>query len=291
MSLINDALKKAQRARTADLQADAPPMPGGSHPARGSAPKSSQTLLILGAGAAVLVVLSVVATVFLITRKPAPAAVSASPARPAASAPSAAIATTEIKVPLAPANPPSNPAADRSAPSGVAPKPATPRVAEKSDPAAAAPSPVQIERPLKPEAPPPHQPAGRVAETAPTAPPPVVTGLPAHETKTVAAAPAVVTPVAAGPAVAATLPGAAAPAATTPSATIPKEDERIHKFVDNVRVTGVRSSGGESRVLMNDKVYRVNDIVDRTLGLRLTKVEPDCLTFTDSNGLTYTKNF
>ena len=47
-----------------------------------------------------------------------------------------------------------------------------------------------------------------------------------------------------------------------PPATQPKDDERIHRFVDNVRVTGVRSSGGESRVLMNDKVYRVNDIVD-----------------------------
>ena len=54
---------------------------------------------------------------------------------------------------------------------------------------------------------------------------------------------------------------------------------------------GIRSSGGDSRVLMNDRVFRVNDIVDRNLGLRLTKVDPAMLVFTDSNGAIYTKNF
>ena len=42
---------------------------------------------------------------------------------------------------------------------------------------------------------------------------------------------------------------------------------------------------------MNDRVYRVNDIVDRSLSLRLTKVEPGILTFTDANGMTYVKYF
>jgi len=43
--------------------------------------------------------------------------------------------------------------------------------------------------------------------------------------------------------------------------------------------------------LMNDRVFRVNDIVERTLGLKLIKVEPELLTFSDGNGMIYTKQF
>jgi hypothetical protein len=35
----------------------------------------------------------------------------------------------------------------------------------------------------------------------------------------------------------------------------------------------------------------VNDIVERTLGLKLIKVSSDALTFADPNGATYVKNF
>jgi hypothetical protein len=44
-------------------------------------------------------------------------------------------------------------------------------------------------------------------------------------------------------------------------------------------------------VLMNDKVYRVNDTVDRALGVKLVKVGADALTFADANGITYEKKF
>ena len=70
-----------------------------------------------------------------------------------------------------------------------------------------------------------------------------------------------------------------------------KPDERVHAFVDSIRVMGIRSSGDESRVLMNDRVFRVNEIVDRGLDVRLTGVEPGTLTFTDANGVTYKKAF
>lgn len=69
------------------------------------------------------------------------------------------------------------------------------------------------------------------------------------------------------------------------------DDERVHAFLDALRITGVRSSGNDSRVLMNEKVYRVNDLVDRTLGLRLKVVAADHLTFTDAHGVEYVKNF
>lgn len=65
----------------------------------------------------------------------------------------------------------------------------------------------------------------------------------------------------------------------------------MNAFLDRLHVTGIRSSGAESKVLMNDRVYRVNDVVDRALGLKLVKVSPDTLTFEDANGLTYTKTF
>jgi len=42
---------------------------------------------------------------------------------------------------------------------------------------------------------------------------------------------------------------------------------------------------------MNDRVYRVNDVVDRNSGLRLVKVEKDSLTFADVHGVTYVKYF
>ena len=42
---------------------------------------------------------------------------------------------------------------------------------------------------------------------------------------------------------------------------------------------------------MNERVYRVNDIVERNLGVRLIKAEVDNLTFSDGRGVTYVKHF
>jgi hypothetical protein len=67
--------------------------------------------------------------------------------------------------------------------------------------------------------------------------------------------------------------------------------DRIANYVDKVRVTGIRTSESGSKVLMNDKVYRLNDLVDRKLGLRLVKIEADSLTFADATGATYVKSF
>lgn len=209
MSLINEALKKAQRQRS-DIPSGAMPSAGGFDQ-RGPRPMRTQSIVLLVAGAAVLVVFSVVITVYLVNRNPGSAATP-----PVAATPT----------PLAPA--------------------------------------VDL-----------------------TAPPPVI----------VAPAIAVATPVAeAEPAVAETaapaVTPAVAPIAIPPIAPAARQPElHIQLFVDAIRVMGVRSSGGESKVLMNDRVYRVNDIVDRALVLKLVKVEPELLTFTDPNGMVYTKSF
>ena len=71
----------------------------------------------------------------------------------------------------------------------------------------------------------------------------------------------------------------------------PPPNERIATFVESIRISGLRSMGSESRVLINDRVYRVNDTVERTLGVRLVKVEPNALTFVDAQGVQYVKHF
>ena len=96
------------------------------------------------------------------------------------------------------------------------------------------------------------------------------------------------------PSLVATPPSASStpPPAVLPAAAAVVPDERINLFLDGLRITAVRMQpGGDSRVMMNDRVFRLNDVVDRTLNLRLTKVDPNQLTFTDANGHIYGKFF
>jgi hypothetical protein len=216
MSLINEALKKAQRLRQEE------PAPGSAasesalpdRVVKRSPPKSANTLVILVAGGVVLVVLSVVVTVFLLNR-------------PAAT-PTAPVASSASEAP-------------------VLPTPITP-------------------------------------EIRPPVIPMIVPGAATNE----AVEPA--TPQAA-PVIIAAAPPEPVPVAPTVPAADPKPDPRVAAFVETIRVAGIRSSGDESRVLMNERVYRVNDLVDRTLNIRLTKVETDTLTFADANGISYVKKF
>lgn len=232
MSLINEALKKAQRARhdgTAPATGDAE-----GSVAKRAEPKSAKSTLLIAVGAATLVVVSMVGTALWMSRSPAPHAET----KPIAVKPAESAATSSPTLVVPPI----------SAPPATTP-PAT--TTAKPNPPSVKPAP---------------------ANPAPTSPAPL------------ASAP-IATPPNAAPAVV---------SAPTPSPEPPpaaKPDERVHQFVEAIRVTGIRASGTESKVLMNDRVYRVNDIVERTLGVRLTKVSTDSLTFTDANGVTYVKYF
>ena len=216
MSLINEALKKAQRLRHEE------PAPGSPAPDAVPAERVSQrpptrsnsTLVLLVAGGVALVVLSVVVTVFLLNRP------SATPVTPVAAVAPEAPAIPTALVPAI--RPPVIAATEPASPTNAAPEP------EKILPA---------------------------------------------------------------PAVIAAAPPDPVPAAPSRPAADPQPDPRIAAFVEAIRVAGIRSSGNESRVLMNERVYRVNDVVDRTLNVRLTKVETDTLTFADANGFSYVKNF
>ncbi len=234
MSIINDALKKAQKRHAQGQAPLPPPVPGGGAPGgpvrRPGQPMPSQLFVLFALGAIVLVALSVLATVYLLRR-------------PAAAGPVVAQAAAPAPV-------------EKPAPPAVV-KPARPPAPPVIAPAASAPT------PLPP------------APAAPSAPPPAIAS---------AAPPAAVAPPAtiAPPAVAFSVPPPLDPT---------KPDPKILAFVDALQVAGVRITSSGGKVLMNDRVYRENDTVDRLLGLRLKKIEEDTLIFVDERGVTYTKNF
>lgn len=255
MSLINEALKKAQRQRN-EGAADAPPMPGGQIGKRGQ-PRGFNLILLIGSGALVLVVLSVAVTVYLLNRpaERSASAVASAPSTPAKNEPSAAESNPMVALP--PITPPP-----------VAPAATTTLIPRETTAA------------TKPSAP-----ANRtVNEKAPAIPLP-----PSKSTTTPTTSEVASSPTTAAPARALETPAAVAEPA--PPAVIVKPDEGIYQYIDALRIVGVKAAGADSRVLMNDRVYRVNDIVERNLSIRLIKVEPNTLTFSDANGAIYVKNF
>jgi hypothetical protein len=241
MSLINEALKKAQKQRTGE----SPPlaaMPGvGGEPAariaRRAKPVGFNSLLMrLGLGAGALVVL-VVAGFFLVRvlkNKP-------ETPPPAKTAP----ATETAPSPVA------------SAPTPVVPAP-TSTVANTF---------------VLPVAPPPAPAAAH--KTEPAVPKTDAAG-PKVESKPVVAAP--VTP-----------PPQAEPA--KPAAPAPKMGSKGINYIENLRIAGIRASATDSKVLMNDHVYRIGDTVEHELGLKITGITSSSLTFEDEHGAVYTRQF
>jgi hypothetical protein len=265
MSLINEALKKAQRSRHPEGPLPAGDLAGASGPiAKRGEPKSAKSTLYIAVGAVVLIVISMVITAWWMSRpaKPATVAVAAKSVKPA----TAPAVTSEPTAPLLVV-----PDLKPTPPTAAEPPKPTPMPASARSGAAETHAPASVNRASAPAAQP-ETPAPVAANAASSNPPA------APSTPDAGSAPASVA--AASP--------ARAPAESAPTA---KPDERISQFVEGLHVMGIRASGGDSKVLMNDRVYRVNDIVDRTLGVRLTKVSSDHLTFTDANGATYQKYF
>lgn len=234
MSLINEALKKAQKQRTGETPPlAAMPAIGGESAtriARRGQPAGLNTLLVrLGLGAVVLVV--VIAGLVLFLRQPTPSVPVATAPRPAAPA------TT--KLPL-------------SAPA------AAPAAATTTPPSAVPPAQFVLNIPAASAAKEPAVPVTTAKAEPSPAPPPVA---PKVE-------PAVKTP--AGP---------------------PKMDIKGITYIETLRVTGIRASATDSKVLMNDRVFRVGNIVEHSLGLKLTEITANSLTFEDEQGARYTRNF
>jgi hypothetical protein len=83
-----------------------------------------------------------------------------------------------------------------------------------------------------------------------------------------------------------------APAAAASVASAPEShNDLIQGIIDRYRISGVRAAGLDSKALVDGHVYKVNDLIDKSLGLRLVKVESDHLTFVDAQGETYVRSF
>lgn len=248
MSLINEALKKAQKQRTGE----APPlaaMPsiGGEAPqqiSRRAKPASFNALLLrLGLGAAGLVAV-LVAGVFLLRSQPAPD----TPAAPKSAASSPATKPQDTPVAAS---------AKAGAPVTAAPPPAkAPAVTKSSENIF-----------VLPIASPPE-----TTRAAGTSTPP--------ETKADSPKPEVPSPVAKPPAEAAAPPKPAG-----------RLEPRAIQYIENLKVAGIRISGNDSKVLMNDRVYRAGNTIEHEMGLKLVGITANSLTFEDEHGGKYTRNF
>jgi hypothetical protein len=130
---------------------------------------------------------------------------------------------------------------------------------------------------------------------APVAPSPKPTAAPPTAAPVVVAPPPSPTPspVVEAPVVEAPVVQVAPTQAPKPVAVAPpmSHGEQVQSFIDKLRVTGVRAAGTDSKALVDGHVYRVNDILDRGLGIKLVQVDADHLTLVDSEGVTYVKNF
>ncbi len=268
MSLINDALKKAQKQRTGDAPSlTAMPSVGGESAARiarRGKPAGFNTLIAWISLGVVALAVVIVGAVFLL--------------RPKAPAPTAPV-TASAPTPSA-----STPSATDQGFSYAAVPPAPPRLAP-SPSATAVPNSGSLALPAAPQSP-------ALAVVAPNgAPAHAMPVVPASASPTVVSAPTplVVAPTEPSRASAAVqLPPEARPAA---SASTRKFEPRAIKYIDSIRVAGIRASANDSKVLMNDRVYRIGDIVEAEMGLKLAGIATNALTFEDENGARYTRNF
>jgi hypothetical protein len=216
MSLINDALKKAQSRHgdstppAAETAGPASIPPG---PRKGKSPLGK--IGLIGAGIALLSAAVSAAVILLVIRK-----------EPRAPSPIGRPETAQAHPPISPA--PTSPTPTKPAKTPSALSPVTPGAASSAQPA------LNIAAPVTPASP-------------------------------------------------AVLPPEPAPAI--------KLGTRIQSFIDRLRVTSIRISDTGNKAILNDRLFRVNDLVEPSLGLRLTDIQPSLLTFTDEAGTTYLRHF
>jgi hypothetical protein len=267
MSLINDALKKAQKQRTGETPTlSSMPSVGGESPqriARRAKPAGFDTLMVrAGIGAGVLLVV-VVGSYFAFR--------SDSDDRRQ---------TADV-----------NPVAGVADPGPPSPTPATPPATSAPQPAAPAPAFTLPVAPVQKS-----EIGGQ--RTAQASEPPVVRPPSSNAGPAVAAAP---TPTGSDPRVS---PFSAPPKTATqqpttnnqppvqiPAAERPKLEPRAIQFIENIKVAGIRASATDAKVLMNDRVYRIGSIVEAELGLKLVEINTNSLTFEDDRGGRYTRTF
>ncbi len=69
----------------------------------------------------------------------------------------------------------------------------------------------------------------------------------------------------------------------------PTQDLEILNYIEELVVQGARDAGDKSRLLMNGRVYRINDVIDHEKGLIFKEVSQGYVIFQDQNGVDYQK--
>lgn len=273
MSLINEALKKAQKQRTQDVSSGSPtgttPMPE-SAPAprrvvKRSQPMPAQTLVIVGS--ACLVIVGVVAVGFWLLIGPSPE-----------------VTTTSAPLVVGSAKPAPTTTPPTPSPSGTV---AANSTAAATGATGAAPSGAAVT----------PTPVGGVAsfvfnvKMEEKNPETAATGtVPAGQSASPAGQ--------AGNPIAAVPVGEEAEEGSGLHIDVPASEAgfvppnvRSSAIVDGLRISGIRASATDPKVLMNERVYRLNDVIDHTIGLRLKEINATNLVFIDETGATYMRNF
>ena len=70
-----------------------------------------------------------------------------------------------------------------------------------------------------------------------------------------------------------------------------KLEPKAITYIENLHIAGIRASATDSKVLMNDRVYRVGDIIEHEMNLKLIGITANSLTFEDEHGGRYTRQF
>lgn len=65
----------------------------------------------------------------------------------------------------------------------------------------------------------------------------------------------------------------------------------VKTFLDDANITGVRVAGSRSKVLMNNQVFRIGDVVDEKLGLKVADITSEAIVFNDESGTEFRKSF
>lgn len=86
--------------------------------------------------------------------------------------------------------------------------------------------------------------------------------------------------------------GETAPAASPSSVqSVPKPDKQVMAYIRMLNVNAVRMAGNDSKVFMNNEIFRLNSTVNSDLKIKILKINPKQIVFIDNAGIKYIKRF
>jgi len=70
------------------------------------------------------------------------------------------------------------------------------------------------------------------------------------------------------------------------------KNDRIENYIGNATIAGIRLSGADSKVVLNNRVYRLQEwVLDTDIKLKIIGIEKNHIHFEDEHGTRYTKRF